>query len=82
MSGSRGSGCSRRALSESAHPTSPYQRHDQLPPRLHRDGVSMYILCYMIGVPPPDVISLRDSLAQTYETPLVLHLSILALVAP
>jgi hypothetical protein len=39
----------------------------------------MYILCYMIGVPPPDVISLRDFLTQIYETPLVLHLSILAL---
>jgi hypothetical protein len=42
----------------------------------------MYILCYMIGVPPPDVISLCDFLTQIYEAPLVLHLSIFALVAP
>jgi hypothetical protein len=82
MSGSGGSGGSRRVLSESAHPTSPYQRHDQLPPRLHGDGVSMYILCYMIGVPPFGVISLRNSLNSTCGTPLVLHPSIVALVVP
>jgi hypothetical protein len=62
MPGSRGSGGSRRALSESAHPTSPYQRHDQLPPRLHGDRVPMYIMCHNIGVPPLDFIPLRDSL--------------------
>jgi hypothetical protein len=42
----------------------------------------MYILCYMIGVPPFGVISLRNSLNSTYGTPLVLYPSIVALVVP